>query len=917
MRNIDLGLPSSGENGDNQREAFRKLDANDDELIQLLRQQSARINSLEKSLAALAIKPPTSYQLTRVAFVNNLPQLENLGDDFDVALVKTKGTWRWYAGDYSALVTQDSTGSVSRARSTNPSGSQGVWVQDNPIVANLEIARRLPYELGQFFLLGRSSPYDGSHGEFKFDSSASRAGAATRDPSQAVYIRKDNATTGFGAFVRSDYEQGKVKARWFGVRSESSRLGATYDNTTALQNAVNFIGDGGNLGESPWAATMPDAGVVELPRGWVRFTDLVTVPRHVDLVGMGTTLTSLTAGDIGAQLLFEASFDAGGPNGYTVSRGTFTGRFTLDGLAVATGPMLKIGRGNFRKFEDILVTRCVNSGIELNQTQNCVFDNVAVTVCGGFGFLLLDGTTWNLFSHCYTNNCLAGAVRCRNERDVVALGWNANLQTISRNKFISCTFEYFGNDDFLDDNTAEPPYVAQLDLGTSRGNQFVACAVYSAWKGGLTGTERRPMVRIYQHDKGGPNPRQCRETIFNSCTFEGRSTRVTIDNPLGYLAGNYTVSGITVAPLGGVVPNGTVITFTSGATFTVSEQANQNATILKGTLAGGNLGANSSALLPIKTSDVFWMTDSTSVAFQGVQRLNQVDTLFVLGNSAEILGSFETFNTTAYSQVFKSGPNLSTSPTLGTKGFLELAGEAGRKVLDFNDLNLFREACREDMLRDTPKTVKLFNHCLNNQNTDEFSYTQSGTGAGFTPASVGPSDGAVGVLRINLGTTATGRAAIASASPFGQYLLNTGRGYTASRVKFVALSDATNTYTFRTGRGDSVTGSHTDSVNFRYTHAENGGKFLCVAIANGVETTADSGVSVAVDTWYTLEIVTNANATEARYYINGVLVGTITTNIPTGSGRGSALVTSVIRSAGTSSFDAVDVDYIRDTFLLN
>lgn len=116
-----------------------------------------------------------------------------------------------------------------------------------------------------------------------------------------------------------------------------------------------------------------------------------------------------------------------------------------------------------------------------------------------------------------------------------------------------------------------------------------------------------------------------------------------------------------------------------------------------------------------------------------------------------------------------------------------------------------------------------------------------------------------------------------------------------------ALSDGTDTYTLWSGFNDSTTGSGTDGAYFRYTHTENSGKWVCVTRSNTTETTADSGITVAVSTWYKLSVQVNADATSVAFYINGALVATITTNIPSGTSRQTgAMPLSIIKSAGTN-----------------
>jgi hypothetical protein len=185
----------------------------------------------------------------------------------------------------------------------------------------------------------------------------------------------------------------------------------------------------------------------------------------------------------------------------------------------------------------------------------------------------------------------------------------------------------------------------------------------------------------------------------------------------------------------------------------------------------------------------------------------------------------------------------------------------------------------------------------------------SGTGAGTNVDGSMPDAEGFGWLRNNLGTTATGRV--------GQWVgasMRLGNGYARhrSRHRFLVLSDGvTAAYTFRTGFLDSMTAESTDGAFFRYTHSVNGGRFQAVCRSNGSETgsVVDTGVTAAIDTSYIFEVIVNAAGTEALFYIDGTLVATITTNIPTGSGRETSAGYLVIRSVGTGATTPFWTDY--------
>jgi uncharacterized protein with putative carbohydrate binding module len=180
--------------------------------------------------------------------------------------------------------------------------------------------------------------------------------------------------------------------------------------------------------------------------------------------------------------------------------------------------------------------------------------------------------------------------------------------------------------------------------------------------------------------------------------------------------------------------------------------------------------------------------------------------------------------------------------------------------------------------------------------------TTSVNGAGAQISSAAAEASHPGILNLEGGTANSGRAAVGATA--NQLLLGGG----ITRILWIiktpsALSTGTNDYTLRIGLGDSLVGAHTDAVSFRYNHAENT-DWVAYCRANSVETTLDTNVAVAVDTWYRLEAVVNAGGTSVEFFIAtsggaSSSVGTITTNIPTGAGRELGVVASIIKALGT------------------
>jgi hypothetical protein len=199
-----------------------------------------------------------------------------------------------------------------------------------------------------------------------------------------------------------------------------------------------------------------------------------------------------------------------------------------------------------------------------------------------------------------------------------------------------------------------------------------------------------------------------------------------------------------------------------------------------------------------------------------------------------------------------------------------------------------------------------FTDCVSGT-AQEFAGGNAGTGSAvqtlITP------DGSIGWLRGNLGTAATNRATWGSVNGG---VLRFGLAITRfwSRMRVPVLSDATNNFTLRMGFVDSLTADSVDGAYFRYNHAVNSGKWQAVTRSNNVETAADTGVTVVANTVDRFEIRVNAAGTSVDFLIDDVVVATITTNIPVGSGRETGYGLNGNRTAGTAALNGWDLDYM-------
>lgn len=160
-----------------------------------------------------------------------------------------------------------------------------------------------------------------------------------------------------------------------------------------------------------------------------------------------------------------------------------------------------------------------------------------------------------------------------------------------------------------------------------------------------------------------------------------------------------------------------------------------------------------------------------------------------------------------------------------------------------------------------------------------------------------------------LGTSETGRVGIAVLNTTnGAICLGTstqssamGDGLTLVEiaVKMPLLSVLAERFTIRVGYVNIAGGDPANGIFFRYVDSVNSGKWEIVTRSGGSETPMDSGITVVANTWYKLGITINAAGTLAYYSINGVSVGTISTNIPL-SNLGSCGF-SITKNLGTTA----------------
>lgn len=187
--------------------------------------------------------------------------------------------------------------------------------------------------------------------------------------------------------------------------------------------------------------------------------------------------------------------------------------------------------------------------------------------------------------------------------------------------------------------------------------------------------------------------------------------------------------------------------------------------------------------------------------------------------------------------------------------------------------------------------------------SDGFQYTSSGAGATVSSSEYGvnTTENAIGVLELQTGTTTTGYTLAYKGGGGGINMIRFGTAAFVMkwRLAVSALSDGTDTYHISFGFSEAATANKdmTDGAYFTYTHSVNSGNWQAVTASASTRTTTNLATPPSTS-YQTFEIRVNEAATEVLFYLNGSLVATHTTNIPTADTVGVNI--NIVKSAGTT-----------------
>jgi hypothetical protein len=172
-----------------------------------------------------------------------------------------------------------------------------------------------------------------------------------------------------------------------------------------------------------------------------------------------------------------------------------------------------------------------------------------------------------------------------------------------------------------------------------------------------------------------------------------------------------------------------------------------------------------------------------------------------------------------------------------------------------------------------------------------------------------PDNSRCGVVRASTGTTASAnqRGAAHTGAPGTVPPIMLGGAFyefAFSASPALSLFDGTLTGGYILGLATGVAGAN-DGCHFR---SDNGGNWVAVTREGGVETATDTTIPVALNTYRNFRIQIEADRSAVRFYIDGVLRATHTTNIPSTT-RGISHVVSCNRVSSTGTACALDVDW--------
>jgi hypothetical protein len=207
----------------------------------------------------------------------------------------------------------------------------------------------------------------------------------------------------------------------------------------------------------------------------------------------------------------------------------------------------------------------------------------------------------------------------------------------------------------------------------------------------------------------------------------------------------------------------------------------------------------------------------------------------------------------------------------------------------------------------------------NGANDNTFSFTQTTSGAnaysvieGIAPSTYVGGNDYSGAHVLSTGTTTTGRAAVAAFNHLNRIRLGGKKVTYEVRVRVETLSNATNNFTTYFGLTNLTTSTLNlistaqNNVLFNYNHSINSGSWTGRTTSGGTSTDILSNIPVTAGQWYKLKAVIDLTAQNVEFFIDGVSIGTSSSNIPLTDMK---FVFGIQKAAGTAA-RTTSIDYI-------
>lgn len=180
-------------------------------------------------------------------------------------------------------------------------------------------------------------------------------------------------------------------------------------------------------------------------------------------------------------------------------------------------------------------------------------------------------------------------------------------------------------------------------------------------------------------------------------------------------------------------------------------------------------------------------------------------------------------------------------------------------------------------------------------------WSNFGVGGSNTFTTAALNDGyRLGILESSTAASATGYAGVGTAGVDNVVFGFAEHRFTAV-CKIPTLGTAAQRFSAFIGFSDVRTTTGTDSVCFYYNDSLNSGKWMADIRSNSV-TTGPFDTGIAADTnWHRFEIVVNAAGTTAAFFIDGSLVYSDSSGLPSGTSRATGVSTYIVKTIGTTA----------------